>query len=166
MLADHSRAVVHTVTKGDVCASPYVVADVLSLLKRQHHGVQLLQVHASPFRMELTVEGLHLVVWIGEKNEQLEGERIFYVSCGTGGAVRFNALKHLYNVPAGVVKTKKMAKVLTELRQDDQWMEQWSTPRFASTLAKFKTPTARPLEFLCEREFVKAIHVCMSSVHW
>lgn len=173
-LFDATRAIVHMFTNGDEGKSPYVVSDILSLLKSKYKKVHLVQMQHEPIQFVLRIDD-HTVI-VTYSGNGFNDTEAFYASCeNSTGFIRFNPLRCIGNVTQNLFTLSLVDDLLAHVTVD--WTTNW--PRlckvrntfflndveahanclpFLATLTKSDGAEDRPFYYMSEKAFVQAIH--------
>lgn len=136
-----ARALCSAATEGEECASPYVIVDVATGLKKKGHTVQILKAPGFGLDSDLRVDGVHV--------------RIRSFSDGFCGAatgdkfVRWDP-NRIVNAPTA------MLQGLPE-RLCKGWMEHWPCTVEDADDRRF------PISFLSDAAAVRAVHFLMEQ---
>lgn len=139
-----ARALCSAATKGEECASPYVMVDLVSRLKAQGHAVQLIKVRGIGLDADLRVDNVHV--------------RIGPFSDGFHGAVADNKWTR-WDARRTVQVSKEFVRTLPD-NLAKGWMQHW--PREFPHAEEADAPVT-PVTFLSDSSAANAILFLIAS---
>lgn len=181
-LFDATRAIVHMFTNGDEGNSPYVVSDIVCLLRSKYKKVHILEMQHEPIRFVLRIDD-HIVT-VSYSGNGFDDTGAFYALCDTcTGFIRFNPLRCMGDVTQSLFSLNLMDDLLAHVTSN--WTTNW--PRlckvtntfflndveahanclpFLAALTKSDVAEDRPFCYMSEKAFVGAIQSSILGTAW